>query len=146
MSCFILFKIREMTLGFSCCGSVCGTCQNGAGFTYSVAQGLIAELKSKEEYESCDARNPIKMYTEGLHTIPLERAGIRYFVSTDPENCNSGLKLHVEVQPKEAPIIKSSTRTVEADAPTTPSGSARYAHNTILMLMVLFCITMVLAY
>ncbi|KAI5447102.1 hypothetical protein KIW84_014813 [Lathyrus oleraceus] len=48
-------------------------------FTYSAAQGLIAELKSREEYESCNMSNPIMMYTEGLHTVPLEKEGMRYF-------------------------------------------------------------------
>ncbi|XP_061340821.1 mavicyanin-like [Gastrolobium bilobum] len=117
-------------------------------FTYSVAQGLIAELKSREEYESCDVSNPIKMYTEGLHTIPLEREGIRYFVSSEPEHCKTGLKLHVEVLPKTAPARNTNyhTPTVEAAGPTTPSGSARYAHKTFLVLVVIFCVTVGLAY
>ncbi|XP_027338890.1 mavicyanin-like [Abrus precatorius] len=114
--------------------------------TYSVAQGLVAELKSREEYEACDVSNPIKMYTEGLHTIPLERVGIRYFVSSEPENCKNGLKLPVEVQPKATRIINSSTLTDEAAGPAAPSGSARYGRNTMLMLTVIFCVIIGLAY
>ncbi|KAL2341356.1 hypothetical protein Fmac_009296 [Flemingia macrophylla] len=106
-------------------------------FTYSVAEGLVAELKSKEEYEACDVRNPIKMYTEGLHTVPLEREGIRYFVSSDTKNCKNGLKLHVQVLPKET--NSSPTLKLEAPAPTTPSsGSSRFGYNTLLMLTVMF--------
>ena len=115
--------------------------------TYSVAQGLVAELKSREEYEACDVSNPIKMYTEGLHTIPLESEGMRYFVSSEPENCKNGLKLHIEVLPKaDERIIESSTLTDEAVAPTTPSGSARYGHNTMLMLTVILFVVIGLAY
>ncbi|CAK8531316.1 unnamed protein product [Lathyrus sativus] len=114
-------------------------------FTYSAAQGLIAELKSREEYESCNMSNPIMMYTEGLHTVPLEKEGMRYFVSTDSQNCENGLKLRVEVQPKDSgsralPV----TQTVVADGPAAPSGSARYGHNLILSL--LLCVIVVLAY
>ncbi|CAJ1962614.1 unnamed protein product [Sphenostylis stenocarpa] len=116
--------------------------------TYSVAQGLVAELKSKEEYEACDVSNPIKMYTEGLHTIPLEREGKRYFVSSESENCKNGLKLHIEVMPKAQGITntKFSTLSDEAAAPTTPSASTRYGHSSVLMLTVIFCVTMGLAY
>ncbi|XP_057433278.1 mavicyanin-like [Lotus japonicus] len=119
--------------------------------TYSAAQGLVAEVKSKEEYEACDVSNPIKMYTDGLHTIPLEREGIRYFVSSEVENCNSGLKLHVEVLPKSKssspnPITHTqySTPTFLAAEPTSPSASARYAHNTILAFVLLFCVTSIM--
>ncbi|AES64456.1 putative cupredoxin [Medicago truncatula] len=114
-------------------------------FAYSAAQGLVAELKSREEYESCNMSNPIKMYTEGLHTIPLEKEGIRYFVSSDSENCKNGLKLNVEVQPKDSPLhALPITQTAVADGPTSPSGSTRYGHNVILSL--LLCAIMVLAY
>ncbi|TKY72222.1 Mavicyanin protein [Spatholobus suberectus] len=119
--------------------------------TYSVAEGLVAELKSREEYEACDVSNPIMMYTEGLHTIPLESEGIRYFVSSEPKNCKNGLKLHVEVLPKATPITntktKFSTLPVEAAEPTSPSsGSVHYGHNTMLMLVVIFCVIISLAY
>ncbi|XP_020220385.1 mavicyanin [Cajanus cajan] len=117
-------------------------------FTYSVAEGLVAELKSKEEYETCDVSNPIKMYTEGLHTVPLEREGIRYFVSSDTQNCKNGLKLHVQVLPKETRVTYSSpTLKLEAPAPTTPSSaSSRYGYNTMLMLTLVFCIIIGHAY
>lgn len=120
-----------------------------AGLTYSVAQGLVAELKSKEEYEACDVSNPIKMYTEGLHTIPLESEGMRYFVSSQPENCKNGLKLHIEVLPKGQGITKKKYSTLsdyEAAAPTTPSASTRYGHSTVLVLTVMFCVILGLAY
>ncbi|PNX93135.1 early nodulin-like protein 2-like [Trifolium pratense] len=114
-------------------------------FAYSVAQGLIAELKSREEYESCNMSNPIMMYTEGLHTIPLEKEGIRYFVSSNSENCKNGLKLHVEVQPKDSPSrALPNTQNVVAAEPTSPSGSAHYGHSVILS--ILLCVIVVIAY
>ncbi|MBA0694712.1 hypothetical protein Goari_004986, partial [Gossypium aridum] len=38
-------------------------------FPYSAAQEGIVEVKSKDEYESCDVGNPIRMYTVGLDGI-----------------------------------------------------------------------------
>ncbi|KAK4270985.1 hypothetical protein QN277_019747 [Acacia crassicarpa] len=124
-------------------------------FTYSVAQGLVAELQSKEEYESCNITNPIKMYTDGLHTIPLEKEGIIYFASSDIENCKNGLKLHVDVLPRasESPPAPTTTTTttvpkrVVADGPSSPSGSAHYGTSSLLMLIVLVLyVTMGCAY
>ncbi|KAE8728580.1 tropinone reductase-like protein [Hibiscus syriacus] len=47
-----------------------------SGFAYSTAEESIAELNSKEEYESCDVSNPLRMYTDGLDDIPLDGEGI----------------------------------------------------------------------
>ena len=98
-------------------------------FTYSAAQESIAELKSKEEYESCDTTNPIRMFTDGLNSILLEGEGIRYFVSSRTESCKNGLKLNVEVMPQGTPETRNVTTTNSvstlASAPTTPSASTR---------------------
>ena len=103
------------------------------GFTYSAAQEKIVELRSKAEYEACDVSNPIRMYTDGLDTVPLDEEGIRYFASAKPESCKSGLKLHVEVQPQprdrakqEPRILLPTERSAVATAtpPTTPAASA----------------------
>lgn len=104
------------------------------------------ELKGKEEYESCDASNPIKMYTDGLDAIPLEREGIKYFVSSEPENCKNGLKVHVNVQPKSTSdnVNAHPIPRVEADAPSVPSGSAHYGVSSVLMLVVMFCAAVLL--
>ncbi|XLS54105.1 hypothetical protein HN51_003860 [Arachis hypogaea] len=75
-----------------------------------------------------------------------------YFASTDPQNCKTGLKLHLHVLPKDhdhhdnAPPV---TKTVEAVAPSTPSSayslSYHYCHGTILALVLMFFVTMLLA-
>ncbi|KAJ3696676.1 hypothetical protein LUZ61_000381 [Rhynchospora tenuis] len=68
-------------------------------FTYAAPQEGVIELTTKEEFDSCETTNPIKMYTEGLNHLMLENEGSRYFTSTNPENCKKGLKLHVKVLP-----------------------------------------------
>ncbi|XP_058201748.1 uclacyanin 1-like [Rhododendron vialii] len=90
-------------------------------FTYSAAQDKVVEVKSKEEYEACDVSNPIKMYTDGLDSLTLDEEGIRYFASWKPESCKNGLKLHVEVQSRQAKHLSHTdvTSEVMADGPTT---------------------------
>lgn len=117
----------------------------GIGFAYSAAQESIVELKSKDEYESCDVRNPIRMYTDGLDSIPLDGEGTRYFVSSRPESCKIGLKLHVDVMPLGSPNIEKpkvgvsensvSSTMAAAAAPTTPSGSVKLYGSTVLFLV-----------
>ncbi|KAJ4826689.1 hypothetical protein Tsubulata_030015 [Turnera subulata] len=97
-------------------------------FTYSAAQERVAELLTEEEYKSCDVGNPIRMYTDGIDRISLEKEGIRYFASSNADNCKKGLKLHVEVGPPEAAdvpkVVESEgSGSVAADGPK-PSTSA----------------------
>jgi len=66
-------------------------------FTYSAAHESMVELKSMEEYLSCDVSNPIKMYTD---KVSLVEDGIRYFASGNVDSCKQGLKLHVDVLPQ----------------------------------------------
>jgi len=111
-------------------------------FTYSAAQESIAELKSKEEYESCDVSNPIRMYTDGLDRISLDGEGIRYFASNNPESCKNGLKLHVEVLPEGAPGIPkllTSVGSVSAVAAGPASGSAHVIGSFILLAIGFLC-------
>jgi len=97
-------------------------------FSYSAAQEKVAELGSKEEYETCDISNPIKMYTDGLNSVRLDGEGSRYFVSGMPESCKNGLKLHVNVLPPQQQQqqqlaeskIPTSTKAVLAGSPTYP--------------------------
>ncbi|MFS8025901.1 putative Phytocyanin domain, cupredoxin [Helianthus anomalus] len=67
-------------------------------FRYLAPQEMIVELASMEEYYSCDLTNPIKMYTD---QVPLEKEGIRYFASASYEKCKNGVKLPVQVKPRE---------------------------------------------
>ncbi|KAI3895501.1 hypothetical protein MKX03_019514 [Papaver bracteatum] len=93
-------------------------------FSYSATQEKVAELGSKEEYETCDISNPIRMYTDGLNSVSLDGEGSRYFVSGMPESCKNGLKLHVNVLPPQQQVTESkiptSTKAVLAGSPTYP--------------------------
>ncbi|CAN1749125.1 Early nodulin-like protein 1, partial [Linum perenne] len=115
-----------------------------AGFAYSATEGEIYELGSKEEYYTCDSTNPIKMYTDGLNSVHLTGEGVRYFVSSNTSSCKDGLKLHVDVLPRE--ISKGNDRiattvldsdsdsdAVRAPGPVTPSGSARVGVSMVLV-------------
>lgn len=94
-------------------------------------------MKSKEEYESCDLSNPIKMYTDGLEVISLAEEGIRYFLSSKPENCKRGLKLHVEVMPKESPRIEVSSDSAGFEAPSPSASTPLVGGSFMLSLVVL---------
>ena len=78
-----------------------------AGFIYSGGQEGVVELKSREEFDSCDVSNPIRTYTEGLDAVLMGSEGIRYFTSSKPKSCKDGLRLLVEVQ---------SNREIKSDA------------------------------
>ncbi|MBA0881513.1 hypothetical protein Goshw_005992 [Gossypium schwendimanii] len=113
-------------------------------FPYSAAQEGIVQVKSKDEYESCDVGNPIRMYTVGLDGIELDGEGIRYFMSSKPESCKKGLKLHVELMPLQSPefpqetLSESESESDNSDwstaaAPTTPSPSVQLYGNFLLL-------------
>ncbi|KAF8410801.1 hypothetical protein HHK36_003338 [Tetracentron sinense] len=83
-------------------------------FTYSAAQESLAELRSSDEFESCEISNPIRMYTGGIDMFSLDGEGTRYFASGSVESCNIGLKLHIEVLPRPKPEIQMLTTASEA--------------------------------
>ncbi|KAL8228229.1 hypothetical protein R6Q57_015813 [Mikania cordata] len=70
-------------------------------FKYFSPQEMIVELASMEEYYSCDLTNPINMYTDDVNQVALEKEGIRYFASGSYEKCKNGLKLPVQVRPRD---------------------------------------------
>ncbi|KAK5826317.1 hypothetical protein PVK06_021234 [Gossypium arboreum] len=118
-------------------------------FPSSAAQESIVEVKSKDEYESCDVGNPIRIYTVGLDGIELDGEGIRYFMSSKPESCKKGLKLHVELMPLQSPEFPQTLSESDnsywsiAAAPTTPSPSVQlYGNFPILSLGLLLCTSM----
>ncbi|KAM1766414.1 hypothetical protein TB1_005336 [Malus domestica] len=104
---------------------------------YSTAHGYIAEVKSKEEFESCDVTNPIRMFTDGLDSISMDKEGFRYFASSNVESCKNGLKLHVEVMPQSYQSERPAL--VAANGPTTPSGSAHLTASLVVLSVGLLC-------
>ncbi|OMO64772.1 Plastocyanin-like protein [Corchorus olitorius] len=122
-------------------------------FAYSAAEESIIELNTKDEYESCDVSNPIRMYTDGLSGIPLDGEGTRYFVSSKPDKCKNGLKLHVEVMPFRSPAETQKPKhsvsvMAAAAAPTTPSppSGSLHLHASLVLLLVGLCFSFVAFY
>ncbi|GLJ37350.1 hypothetical protein SUGI_0757840 [Cryptomeria japonica] len=66
-------------------------------FAYASSQQSVLELKSREEFENCDVSNPIKLYDGGLDAVPLIEMGDRYFTSGNGEDCQRGMKVHINV-------------------------------------------------
>ncbi|GLJ38782.1 hypothetical protein SUGI_0790660 [Cryptomeria japonica] len=66
-------------------------------FAYASSQQSVLELKSREEFENCDVSNPIKLYDGGLDAVPLIEMGDRYFTSGNVEDCQHGMKVHINV-------------------------------------------------
>lgn len=101
------------------------------------------ELETPEEFNSCDLRNPIRIYSGGLDRIPLESQGTKYFASGNPESCQKGLKLPVDVQngsKKQLPLDVRSQ--VLAAPPKSPSASAQLTALSFTLLgglVVHFC-------
>lgn len=108
----------------------CILCWHYAGFAYPATEESIMELQTSEEFYSCDLSNPIRMYTNGLDKVSLDREGIRFFTSGNLENCKTGLKLPVNVQPP----MKNETL---AAGPTTPSASAHFTGLTFTLFVAL---------
>ncbi|KAG1364258.1 uclacyanin 1 [Cocos nucifera] len=106
-------------------------------FTYSASQESIIQLGSKEEFESCELSNPIRVYTSGLDRVRLDGAGARYFSSGKLENCRNGLKLHVQVVPQveaggQAKLVMNVQ---ELAAGPEPSGSTYIITSLTLVLI-----------
>ncbi|KAF6160820.1 hypothetical protein GIB67_036021 [Kingdonia uniflora] len=102
-------------------------------FTYSASQDSITEVRSKEEFESCDLSNPIKMYTDGVDRVKLDGKGPRYFTSARPENCKNGLKLHIVVQSQSEIAMKKPVMVEGLAAGPTPSGAVSVQSESTLL-------------
>lgn len=66
-------------------------------FAYASSQQSVLELKSKEDFEKCDLRNPLRLYDGGLDAVALVKVGRRYFSSGREEDCRNGMKLWINV-------------------------------------------------
>ncbi|GLJ24941.1 hypothetical protein SUGI_0477340 [Cryptomeria japonica] len=66
-------------------------------FAYASFEQSVLELKSREEFENCDVSNPIKIYDGGIDVVPLIEMGDRYFTSGNAEECQRGMKVHINV-------------------------------------------------
>lgn len=53
----------------------------------------------KRAYYHCNVTSPSSEFSDGNTTINLDNAGPLYFISGDPEHCQNGQHLAVEVMP-----------------------------------------------
>lgn len=118
-------------------------------FTYSAALENVVEVRTREEYESCDVTNPIRMYTDGLSDVSLDSDRTRYFTSGNFNSCKNGLRLRVHVKPLSAapdevmkPLAQSEQAALAATPVSPPSDSTRpaAAMSSLLAGVILFCV------
>jgi hypothetical protein len=67
-------------------------------FAYASGDQSVLELKSRDEWEACDISNPIRLYKGGVDSVPLANVGSRFFSSGRVEDCQNGMKLHINVE------------------------------------------------
>ncbi|CAK9161518.1 unnamed protein product [Ilex paraguariensis] len=63
-------------------------------FEYKNDSVLVVD---KWGYYHCNTSNPISVFSDGNTVINLDRPGSIYFISGDPDHCNNGQRLVVEV-------------------------------------------------
>ena len=89
-----------------------------AAFQYSSSHSVLEV--SEADHSACSASNPLRSHRDGQSTtVPLTKAGTRYFICGAPGHCASGMKLAITV----------SGGTSSGSAATT-SGPAMRATNT----------------
>ncbi|XP_057457921.1 early nodulin-like protein 3 [Lotus japonicus] len=90
---------------------------------------------SKEDYDSCNTRNPIKKMDDGNSSFNLDKSGLYFFISGNTDHCKNGQKLIVLVMfmkhtthapPSKAPEIHSSGLNAPALSPSETSSVARF--------------------
>ncbi|XP_050207958.1 early nodulin-like protein 3 [Mercurialis annua] len=114
-------------------------------------------LVNKEDFNSCNTKNPIQSLTDGDSIFTVDHSGPFYFISGNSDNCNKGQKLHIIVMAKRlkpspvptdpqspSPLALSSpvTSPVPPSPPTTAelapphhSGSDKSTYTGLLMLL-----------
>ncbi|KAG4919474.1 hypothetical protein JHK84_056782 [Glycine max] len=95
-------------------------------FQYSSSQSV--EEVTKENFDTCNTTNVLATYGSGNTTVPLTRAGGRYYVSGNKLYCLGGMKLHVHVEgddkslaPTIAPKAVAGTDQNTSTLPQSPS-------------------------
>ncbi|GMJ13069.1 early nodulin-like protein 3 [Hibiscus trionum] len=74
-------------------------------------------LVTKEDYFSCNTKNPIQSLTEGDSVFTFYRSGPFFFITGNADNCNKGQKLIVVV-------MAVRTKPPQQQPPASPSPSS----------------------
>lgn len=93
-----------------------------AAFQYSSAHSVLEV--SEADHGACSASNPLRSHQGQSTTIPLTKAGTRYFICGAPGHCASGMKVAITVSGGGGGGSSS------ADNTATPSGPSVRATNT----------------
>lgn len=93
-----------------------------AAFQYSSAHSVLEV--SEADHGACSPSNPLRSHQGQSTTIPLTKAGTRYFICGAPGHCASGMKVAITVSGGGGGSSSS------ADNTATPSGPSVRATNT----------------
>ncbi|RDX60099.1 Early nodulin-like protein 2, partial [Mucuna pruriens] len=74
-----------------------------ADFKYNKESDSVVVVK-KEDFDSCNANNPIQKLDDGDSIYQLPNSGLYYFISGNPDNCKNGQKLIVLVMAVRRPL------------------------------------------
>ncbi|VFQ67411.1 unnamed protein product [Cuscuta campestris] len=106
-------------------------------FKFTTGAHTVASVKTKKDYDSCTAGNPLLLESNGPATVTLNSTGEHYFICT--LHCTIGQKLTVNVSsaakgsppsspPKSSPAPGSNSSSPSPPAArTTPSPSSNPA-------------------
>lgn len=75
-------------------------------------------IVTRDDYASCNTKSPLVSLTGGDSLFTFDRSGPFFFISGNPDNCNSGQKLIVIVL-----AHRTKAPTPESPSPATPSPS-----------------------
>ncbi|KAK7278566.1 hypothetical protein RJT34_23598 [Clitoria ternatea] len=92
----------------------------GDALVFQYSSGGSVEEVTKGNFDTCNTTNVLKSYGNGNTTVPLTKAGDRYFVSGNKLYCLGGMKLHVHVQGDDKSLAPALAPTL---APKAVAGS-----------------------
>ena len=77
---------------------------------------------SEADHSACSASNPLRSHGDQSTTVPLTKAGTRYFICGAPGHCASGMKLAITVSggsSSAGPAMRATNTTPAAGGATT---------------------------
>nr|AFK42126.1 unknown [Lotus japonicus] len=103
--------------------------QTGDALSFQYSSMYSVDEVTKENYDTCNTSNILKSYGNGNTTVPLTKAGERYFICGNKLYCLGGMKLHVHVEdnknttisPTLAPKAVAGSNQRINSAPESPS-------------------------
>jgi hypothetical protein len=100
-----------------------------AAFQYTSAHSVLEV--SEADHSACSASNPLRSHRDQSTTVPLTKAGTRYFICGTPAHCASGMKLAITVSggsdggsSSAGPAMRATNTTPAAGGATTTADAA----------------------